>query len=264
MSLRSCVIVIVVLFVVSAGGSLGLAQQDANNQEQPLMTPASSPSAPATEEPVDPRKLLVDRLHLRIYEAAAGDFSLCADDKYCSKEAKTIKSWRCAADVSNGTDKSKNPFDCFEGTADKYSKEDQAKIASSFRSLIGSPSAITRQAFLSYSLGAATEDFIVEQGAYYMVSKGSAESCENYIKDYVGAYGPQWKPDWYKALSGCRILAGKSTREQEEKDFYTWFGVVQGSGNCSDIVNSEMQKACNAPGAASPMPSPPASSVQAQ
>lgn len=85
-----------------------------------------------------------------------------------------------------------------------------------------------------------------------MALKGSAESCENYIKSYVGAYGygSQWNYRWYRALSGCRILAHESTREQEEKDFYTWLGVVREAGDpCSDIVNSELRNACSTPGA---------------
>ena len=85
-----------------------------------------------------------------------------------------------------------------------------------------------------------------------MALKGSAESCENYIKSYVGAYGygSQWNYRWYRALSGCRILAHESTREQEEKDFYTWLGVVREAGApCPDIVNSELRNACSVPGA---------------
>jgi hypothetical protein len=99
----------------------------------------------------------------------------------------------------------------------------------------------------------ATEDNVLEDGASLMAFR-SAKSCEDYIKNYVGPYGPQWKLRWYMAISGCRILAHERTRQEEEKDFSTWFGVVKGSGNCSDIINSEMRRACSAPGATSPIP----------
>ena len=267
MSFRSCVITIglfVLLFIASAGGGLGLAQQDANNQDQQIMTPVSGPSGSAVEQPTDLRKVLVDRLDLKRYEAAAGDLSSCVDDKRCLKLAKRIKFWVCANAICDGTDKSKKLIDCFGGGSNKYSQKDQDQIASSMCAVIESSSPVTRQALLRHlSDSNTTEDDLVEYAAYPL-ALGSAVSCEDYIKNYVGAYGSQWTSQWYKAMSGCRILAHERTREQEEKDFYTWFGVEQGLGNCSDIVNSEMRKACSAPGAASPAPSFPQSPVNAQ
>ena len=253
------------LFLASVGGSLGLAQQDANNQELQIMTPVSGPSGSVAEGPTDSRESFVDQLDLKMYEAAAGNLSLCGDDQDCLEDVKNIKSWLCAAGVCDGKDKSKNVVDCFGGEASKYFQKAPNQTASLFCSLIKSPSTVTRQAFLSNISGPnVSEGPIVEYGAYLMSLKVSAVSCENYIKDYVGAYGPQWTLKWYRALSGCRILAGESTRDLEEKNFSTWFRVAQGSGSCSDIFISEMRNACNAPGAASSMPSSAQPPVNAQ
>ena len=198
-----------------------------------------------------------NHLHLRTFEAATGDLSLCAGDKDCFKYAKEIKAWVCAADVCERKATSKKPLDCWVGGLREYSKEVIDQTNPLMCPALNSPSLETRRAVLSHlpRWDVEGEDTFVEYGAYLMALKGSAASCEDYIKNYVGAYGPQWKFKWYRMLSGCRILAHERTREQEEKDFYTWFRVVQGSGHCSDIVNSEMRKACNAPQAASPGPS---------
>ncbi|MBF0570997.1 MAG: hypothetical protein HQL12_03910 [Candidatus Omnitrophica bacterium] len=261
MSLRFCLTVIrafVWLFFASTIGSMAIAQQDANNSQQQIMTPASDPNGAVVNEATESRKILINHLALKEYEVVwTGNLSLCADDQGCLGHAKRIKSWVCAAGACDGKDKSKKPLDCFEGVADKYSKEVQEHINLAFCSLIASPSHLTRQAVLTQLSDLnAKEEHLVEGGASLLALRGSAESCENYIKDYVGAYGPQWGPKWYRALSGCRILTGERPREQEEKDFYTWFGVLQGTGSCSGIINTEMSKACNAPQAASPVPSP--------
>jgi hypothetical protein len=265
MSLRSCVAVIVLLFFASAGGSLGLAQQEANNQDQQIMTPVSGPSGSAGEEATDSRKLLVDRLNLKTFEAMLGDLSLCGEDNICLRQVEEVKSLVCVAGVCDGTNKSKKPVDCIKEISGKYSKEIEDQINSSMCSLIESPSHVTRQAFLGhFSDPDATEDELVEYGAYLLALKGSAGPCEDSIKNYVGTYLPQWNYQWYRALSGCRILAHETTRDLEEKGFYTWFGVVRGSGSCSDISISEMRDECNAPGAASPVPSPAQPPVHAQ
>jgi hypothetical protein len=214
--------------------------------------------AVAANGPEDPRKSFIDRLDLKMYEAAAGDLSLCGNDRGCLGDAVRLKSLSCAADVCDGTDKSKKSLNCFEGEferdIDKYSKENRDQISSSICALIESPSTMTRQALLRHlSDSNLTEGKLVELGAYLLALKGSAASCENYMKDYIGTYGLQWTYQWCRALSGCRILARESTYKQEEKDFYTWFDVLQGSGHCSDIVNSEMRKACSTPGS-NPLP----------
>mgnify|MGYP003392419393 CR=1 FL=1 len=255
MSLRFCVMAIglfIVLVVTGAGGSMAMAQRGHGTQD-PTAAPSMS-MAVAANGPTDFRKLLVDQLHLRMYEVAAGDLLSCADDKSCLKFVQSIKSSLCVVAVCDGTDKSKEPVACFEGMSDQFSIKVLDQINQAVCSLIKSPSAETRRALLSIPGLGNDEDGSVESGAYQMALKGPAGSCQNYIKDYVGAYGPQWKSQWYRAMSGCRILTHERTRMQEEKDFYTWFGVAQGSSVCSDIINSEMRKACSAPGAASPAP----------
>lgn len=199
-------------------------------------------------QPADPRKLLVGQLSLRRYEAfAAGDLSLCREDRKCLQWVKLLRSWVCAAGVCEQTDKSKKPVDCFEGVFHRSSKEDQEQINSSMCSLIGSPGTVTRQAFLSHVTN-VPEEFLVEYGAYLLALKGSAAACEDYIKNYMDTGSYQGRYKWYRKLSGCRILARERTLSQEEKDFYTWFGVAQGLSRCSDIVNSQMRILCNAPG----------------
>jgi hypothetical protein len=202
------------------------------------------------------RKPPVDRLHLTNYEAAAGDLSLCRNNGDCLKDAVEIKSWICAASVCDGTDKNKKPLDCWGDRLHEYSKGLIDQMDPLMCSLLRSPGIETRRAIAIHlpAWDVEGEDTMVEYVAYLMALKGAAGSCENYIKDYIGAYGPRWSFHWYKALSGCRILARERTRGQEEKDFYTWFGVVQGVGHCSDIVNSQMRQACSAPQAASPVP----------
>ena len=198
-------------------------------------------------------EILLKKLHLKTYEAAVGDLSLCQADGKCIKDAKNLKFWFCAAALCDGKDNGKEPITCFPQASHQYTINEQEQLNALICPVIKSPSTETRQAFLSH-FPSGTQEELVEYGAYFMALKGSAESCEGYIKNYVGAYGPQWNFEEYKALSGCRILARKDTREQEEKDFDKWFGVVQGSGQCSDINNNEMQNACNTPGAASPVP----------
>jgi hypothetical protein len=249
MRLQFCVVkngLFVLLFIACAGGSVAVAQQNVNNQGQLMMTPLNGP---ATKRVSDSRKSLVNSLNLKMYEAAAGNVSICADDKICLRHAENIKSWLCAASVCEGTDNSKKPLDCFEGASGKYSQKVQDQINSLACSLIKSPNSQIRQAILADMPDLKEgESYLVEDGAYLKAFKGSAVSCEDYIKNYISTYGLKWESHWYRALSGCRILAGTSTREQEEKDYYTWFGVAMRVNKCSDIVNGEMRDTCNALG----------------
>jgi hypothetical protein len=231
--------VLIGLFVLFANGNNAMA---ADTQEQQIMTPVSD--IPAWGTPISD---LVDHLQLVEYEAVLGDLSLCAGDENCVKHAQRVKSWFCAAALC-GTGGMKEPSTCFKKPSRQLSVEAEEQLNTAFCSVIKSPNTETRRAMLSY-LPDASEDILVEDGAYFLALNGSALSCEEYITNYVGAYGSQWNYKWFRALSGCRILGHESTREQEEKDFYAWFGVVQGSGKCSDIANSEMRNECYSPGA---------------
>lgn len=213
--------------------------QSVEIQEQPLTTPVPDQVS---------IKFAVDKLHLNMYEAAAGDLSLCGDDAICLKVAKRIKTWVCAAAACENPDTGRRPVDCFAEVVAGYSQEVQDQINSAFCSVVKIPSTETRQNLMTY-ITDSPEDDIVEFGAYFLALKGSSVACENYIKNYIGPYDvPRWDLRWYGALSGCRILARESTRKQEEEDFYRWNSVVRELGDlCLDIVNIELRKACSTP-----------------
>jgi hypothetical protein len=254
MSLRYCILVIglfVLLFLSSAGGSVAVAQQGNDDQGSAATPPMSMAPAANSSSKI---ATLVRQLNLKIYEAATGNLSLCGGDAFCIKYASLIQSWRCSSDVCDGTDKNKKLINCLGGDSAKYSEEEQSKLYSSGCSLIKSPGPGTRRSFSADFPDLGNENYLVEFGAYLLALKGSDTSCEDYIKSYVGPYGPKWNFEWYRAMSGCRILSNASTRELEEKYYYTWFGVLRGSGRCSDIYITEMRKACSAPGATSPVP----------
>ncbi len=235
LKLYSTLIAFFILFLISSSSTLAVAQQ---NQEQPLMTP------------VPPRERLVTQMSLGAFEAILGDVSLCADDGSCVEQVGQMKAVACAANICNGAD-GKDPATCFGGLFDKYSPKDKAQAAGVICSWIKSPNKDTRQALMTIVPG-SPEDGLVKKEAFLLALKGSTGACEETIKNYVGAYGPKWKNEWYKALAGCHILSRASTRKDEEKDFYTWFGVIQGTGSCADIVNGELRNACSAPNAGSP------------
>jgi hypothetical protein len=199
------------------------------------------------EVPVVPPSIdeLVDQLHFNTYEAALGDLSVCGQDEFCSENAKQIKAFFCVVQVCTGTDASKKPTDCF---SDSFPQEIQDHINAALCPVIKNPSAETRQAFAA-KMPESNEDFLVESGAYGMAMSGNVEGCETYLKSYFGPYGSRWNSRWYQALAGCRILAGKSTVEEEKKDFHTWFEVLQGSNKCDSIVNSDLRDACTSLGA---------------
>ena len=254
MGLRNSALVIglfVSLFFSSAGSSVAVAQQGNENQDQTATPPMSMLPAATTPPKV---ATLVRQLNLKIFEAAAGNLSLCEGDKFCIKYAMLIQSWRCCSDVCDGTENNKKLINCLVGASDKYSEDQQSKLYSLGCPLLKSPGNETRRSFSANFPDLGNENYLVEFGAYLMALKGSETACEDYIKNYVGPYGPRWNFEWYRAMSGCRILSNASTRELEEKYYYTWFEVLRGSGRCSDIYITEMRKACSAPGATSPVP----------
>lgn len=253
MDFRFCIVGIrlVIIFLATVFvGDMAIAQLNSEDQQQSTTAIATQSELAVKEYPV---MKSVDELHLKMFEAAMGDLSLCGEDEYCIKRARMVGFWLCAVAVCEGTDKSKEPIACFEESLKVYSKEQLSQLNPFVCPLINSPSVETRQPLLINKMDGGMEDLLVEHGAYLFALKGSLGLCEDYIKNYVGEYGRKWEYKWYRALSGCRILAGQSTREQEEKDFHVWFGVVQGQGSCSDIMNNEMRNACSAPEATSPM-----------
>ncbi len=211
----------------------------------------------AASEPQDPKKEYFDLLRLYVFDAALTNWSVCTDRDGCLEDAKRITEWLCASKVCEGLDKSKTVAECFEFPR-QYSAEVKERIGTAACFLISTPSPLSRSQFLKHfsQENHATEEEIVMQGAYLMAQKNSAEACEDSIKKYVGEYGPKWNARWYRSMAGCRILAHKRSVAQEEGDFDIWYDVVQGSKKCSDIANNEMRDACNAKGAASPIPKP--------
>ena len=187
-----------------------------------------------------------------MFEAATGDLKLCEGQKDCLIDAKELRPWLCAQAVCEGTDKSKVPTACFGGTFKKFSQDDLGQINAAICPVIKSPGPDTRKAFLAH-LPHTQEGNVVRFEAFLLAIKGSAESCKEAIRNFVGPYGPNWDYKWYKAISGCRILGHERTRAQEEKDFFIWSGVAQGYNKCSDISNVEMRDACYAPGSKPPI-----------
>ena len=73
------------------------------------------------------------------------------------------------------------------------------------------------------------EDTFVEYGAYLMALKGSAASCEDYIKDYVGPYGPRWKFKWYRSVVRVSYLSRENEPvPRKRKILILWFRVPEG------------------------------------
>lgn len=227
----------------------GEIAQPTENQDQPLTAPTAIPPQPVGSPSIDSQiKIKVDGWDFAQYQAAAiGELSACGDDERCLEYAKRIQAWFCADAVCKGTDTSKKPLDCFIEKSlvmeDSY-PDSRDQINLSVCQLITTPNSETRQNLMKY-IPDQDEDGLVRQVAHIFALKGSAVLCEQHIKDYVGAHGPQWNHQWYVALSGCRILAQESTPEQEAKDFHTWSAVsLKKEKSCSDIVSSELRSAC--------------------
>lgn len=196
----------------------------------------------------------VDAWKLAAFEAVVKDDpSLCGTDEYCLKHEGYYRSLLCVDRVCRGVEKGKTPAACAPEFAAQYSQEQEGPINAALCALLKDPGVASRRAYLDLVVDEG-EDEAVELGGYLMAMKGSAAACANYIKDYVGPYGPRWGFAWYRSLSGCRILARVRTRVQEEKDFNAWLGAVQGAGRCSGIAGREMRRACKAHSAASPAP----------
>lgn len=211
------------------------------------MTPISGPSWPL----VSSRELLVSYLHLKVFAAAADDLALCAGDAYCLRHAKQIRELPCAVDACMNA--SKAPTSCFANTFDHYSAQDQQQASAAICAWVKSPSHETRVVVVSH-IPILNETDLVRAMAYVAALKGSGDQCVSTFKDFWGAYGPQWQYKWYRELAGCRIMSHQSTYKQEEKDFYTWYGVEYGLDHCAHIIDPELHQACSVPGSSSPVP----------
>ncbi|MDE2221575.1 MAG: hypothetical protein KGK03_00710 [Candidatus Omnitrophica bacterium] len=191
-------------------------------------------------------ELIHKQLNLAKYEAVLGDLSSCAGDPGCIADAAFIKNTACAAAACR---QGKDPVDCFSSNEISYNSMPQkARIMDSICAWIKSPSPETRQAVLQ-QIPNATDRDLAGQQAYLAALQGSAEKCQDIVKNYIGPYGPAWTTELYVTLSGCRILAKETTVQEEERSFLIWFEVSQGKGQCADIPIPEMQKACSSPGA---------------
>lgn len=240
-----------ILSVVLSLPSLVFAQDNQLRVIHDEALPVSQTAAPA--EMVIPIPILLQQLNLKLFDAAYGELSICQFEAPCLYFAQQIKSWRCASNICDEGDGGTRSAQCFLDQFSTYSDKDQAKISQAICSIVKSPVKDSRMSLLDV-VPDTSEHLLVENTAYLWAFKKNADQCMAFIKDYVGKFGPNWNFRWYRALSGCRILAQESTREKEEKDFHKWFSLVRGEGKCSEIKNKTLREACQAPGAASPVP----------
>jgi len=260
MSFQSCAWRIgLVVLLFASGISMAVAQQNVDSQQNmTLATPSTVPNANGGN---GSNEDIIKRMDLTKYDAEVkDDKSLCAGNEKCLAFIKEIKSFLCAVKACE-PNSSNEPSSCFEIPQKDQEEANFIQNKEKFNELIcpflrsSSPS----DEFQNFSEQLSAEDQganekararegLIKFKAYLYALQGSAVSCENYIKKKVGGYGLQWTDTWYTAISGCRILAHEATREQEEKDYLAWIKVSQGVGSCSDIIDNELQKACNAPG----------------
>ena len=238
------------LLVASVFAGMALAQQD---QSSPPMSLAPiTASAGVGSEATIPVDDLVKRLRLSIFEVVAGDLMNCPDQQ-CLNQMQFFSALKCAANKCAQSDQGAGLDLCFGDFFGKYSTEQKGQISRDMCSVINSSNPDSRQVLLGHFKD-INESLLVNIQASVQALNGSASACEAVIKDYVGRYGSHWTYEWYRSLSGCRIVAHERTRAEEENDFAAWFSVLRGTGQCSVIKNSEMRNACSAPGAASPLP----------
>lgn len=215
-------------------------------EQNPAVTPASNTTVKT------PPEEYLRYLNLKAYAAAANNLTICEQNDDCLEIANRIQSWSCSATACKDKNSQEKVMACFKDSASTKDVENQmGQVISTFCSLIQTPNSLLRQALLD-RLSNVDESKLVESGAWLMALQGSSASCTNYIKGFVGPYGRQWTPNWYSALSGCRVLSKERTLEQEEKDFSAWYEVEHGAGHCADIANIEMRDACDTKEAPSP------------
>lgn len=258
MNPRFIIVVFTLLVLVFADRNTVFAQENNNNLKVPPMTALSADQAPSEDSSAD-------RFSLKRFEAAAeGDLSLCKGNEGCEEMVARLNSLVCADDICNAISSTKNPLDCFDGgepDSNIFIDGDRNAMALSLCALIKSPSHETRKEFFGYTLRSnLAEDAsihlkaedgsvhlrndLVHTTAYLIARKNSGDACINFIKDYVGPYGPNWTFNWYRVLAGCRILSYERSREELEYSFSYWYD----ENYCPLIVDDELRQACEAAG----------------
>ena len=251
---RSFIMIAGIIFLVAAAG---FAQAQQNNAQGAPSTPpmslaptsANQGGANASAQSID---AIVSRLNLATFEVASGDISSCTDEP-CQMQVRFFNSVRCVLNSCSGSGQNVGLGTCFGKYFEKYSIQEKEQVSSDLCAMIKSPGSESRRVLLGH-FNDLSEKLLVNIQAFTQAINGSAPACEQVIKEYMGAYGPQWSYIGYRDLAGCRITAHQRTRKQEEQDFATWIAVGRGLAKCSDISNVDMRDACNTPGAASPEP----------
>lgn len=195
----------------------------------------------------------IDSLELNVFGALKEDLSLCKDNELCLEKVNDLQDWFCFSKACSGKEPIKEMGNCNKEFFDNSSREFVQKFNELACAYLNTPNSQTRKDLSQIeSMEDPDIDGLLKAVAVISALNGSAKSCQETIKNHVGQYGPLWSREWYAALSGCRILAGESTLEQEEKDFRRWLAVESGMGSCSHISNPELREACTTPGATFP------------
>lgn len=244
MRFRFIIVVFAVSILMITGRNMASADENNNQSDVPMTLEDTELSQPQAQSETDQEAIeqpSFGRISLKQYEAAAKeDLLLCEGDEECLKEANQIQPWSCAADACNAASSIKDPLDCFE----KLPVADRKALALSMCDLLRSPDPARRKEFLQVTSSDPyiTEDYIVEYTAYVQALKVSGDACAEYIKDYMGPYGPNWGYKWYKALAGCRILSNEISSGTQKYNFHYWYNLKY----CSIISDPELRKACEA------------------
>lgn len=159
----------------------------------------------------------------------------CANNVPCTRLAR----WQCIAKAC-GERGSMKPTDCYvDLNADKVIADAAICQADSW------PSTANLQSVVEALPGAKIED-VVQGIMMIRAVRGDGDGCVARIKEYVGPYGPAWSAFWVSAVSGCRILSGQRSWQEEESDYQLWKEVSLGQKQCSDIKDNEISNMCSA------------------
>jgi hypothetical protein len=238
MRIRLDVIILTSVILSLTICSRGFAQESQQTTQIQNSTPVIIESGDAADALL--RENLFANLNLRKFENR--DDSTCVNGDSCSE----LASLKCLINACDDAG-SKNPVLCLE---DFRGFEGDKKLANErLCNILESPSAENIKMFISTFPG-DSEASVMRKMALIQALKGNSSACHDKIIEFIGSYGASWNIYWLVTMSGCRILAGESTVEAEENDFLTWHNVeniiVAKQKMCSDIVNVEMQNACNA------------------